>query len=60
MLVPPAHGDWLAANVPGCIVKVDDVAGHLGSDPEEEIAENARWLAGGIAPGGSRAASPAR
>jgi pimeloyl-ACP methyl ester carboxylesterase len=59
VLVPPAHGDWLAANVPGCIVKVDDVAGHLGSDPEEEIAENARWLAAGVAPAGSRATSPA-
>ena len=60
VLVPPAHGDWLAANVPGCIVKVDDVAGHLGSDPETEIAENMRWLAGGVAPDGSRAPSSAR
>jgi pimeloyl-ACP methyl ester carboxylesterase len=60
VLVPPAHGDWLAANVPGCIVKVDDVAGHLGSNPETEIAENLRWLAAGVAPDGSRAPSPAR
>ena len=60
VLVPPAHGDWLAANVPGCIVKVDDVAGHLGSNPETEIAENMRWLAAGVAPDGSRAPSSAR
>src|SRR5262249_7691955 len=24
VLVPPAHGDWLAANVPGCIVEIED------------------------------------
>jgi pimeloyl-ACP methyl ester carboxylesterase len=60
VLVPPAHGEWLAANVPGCLVKVDDVAGHLGSDPEQEILENARWLSAGIAPEGTRSPSPAR
>ena len=59
VLVPPAHGEWLAANVPGCIVKVDDVAGHLGANPEEEIAETAGWLGAGIAPDGSRAPAPA-
>ena len=53
VLVPPAHGEWLAANVPGCVVKVDEVAGHLGSDPTEEIAETARWLRDGVAPPGS-------
>jgi pimeloyl-ACP methyl ester carboxylesterase len=46
VLVPPAHGDWLAAHVPGCIVKIDD-AGHLGRDPVEEIAEDVRWLRDG-------------
>jgi pimeloyl-ACP methyl ester carboxylesterase len=50
VLVPPAHGRWLAANVPGCIVKISDEAGHLGTDPERDIAENARWLKDGIAP----------
>ena len=55
VLVPPAHGAWLAANVPGCIVDVDDSAGHLGGDPEQEIAANARWLSAGIAPERSRA-----
>jgi pimeloyl-ACP methyl ester carboxylesterase len=50
VLVPPAHGEWLAANVPGCIVKVDREAGHLGANPEEQIAENLRWLRDGIPP----------
>jgi pimeloyl-ACP methyl ester carboxylesterase len=59
VLVPPAHGEWLAANVPGNIVKIDEVAGHMGADPEEHIAENARWLSAGIAPDGSRSLSTA-
>jgi len=53
VLVPPAHGEWLAANVPGCVVKVDGGAGHLGADPKEEIAETARWLRDGVPPPGS-------
>jgi pimeloyl-ACP methyl ester carboxylesterase len=53
VLVPPAHGEWIAANVPGCIVKISDEAGHLGANPEEEIAENSRWLSAGVAPDGS-------
>jgi pimeloyl-ACP methyl ester carboxylesterase len=52
VLSPPAHGEWLAANVPGCVVKVDE-AGHLGSDPEREIAELIGWLRDGVAPPGS-------
>jgi pimeloyl-ACP methyl ester carboxylesterase len=60
VLVPPGHGEWLAANVPNCVVKVDGGAGHLGSDPEEEIAESARWLREGVPPAGSRAPSEAR
>jgi pimeloyl-ACP methyl ester carboxylesterase len=55
VLVPPAHGEWLAANVPGCVVKVDGLAGHMGSDPEQEIAENVHWLRDGVLPTGSRA-----
>lgn len=53
VLVPRAHGDWLAANVSGCVVKIDDAAGHLGRDPVEEITEkeNMRWLRDGIPPG---------
>ena len=50
VLVPPAHGEWLAANVPGCVVKIDDVAGHLGSDPVQEIGEQVRWLRDGEPP----------
>jgi pimeloyl-ACP methyl ester carboxylesterase len=53
VLVPAAHGAWLAANVPDCVVKIDDEAGHLGSDPEREIAENVRWLRDGIPPPGA-------
>jgi pimeloyl-ACP methyl ester carboxylesterase len=59
VFVPPAHGEWLGENVPGCIVKVNDVAGHMGANPEQEIAENARWLSAGIAPDGSQAPAPA-
>jgi pimeloyl-ACP methyl ester carboxylesterase len=55
VLVPPAHGEWLAANVPDCVVKVDAQAGHLGSNPEQDIAENMRWLRDGVLPSGSRA-----
>jgi pimeloyl-ACP methyl ester carboxylesterase len=47
VLVPRVHGDWLAAHVPGCIVKIDDDAGHLGRDPVEEISEEMRWLRDG-------------
>jgi pimeloyl-ACP methyl ester carboxylesterase len=54
VLVPPRHGEWLAANVPECVVKLDDVAGHLGSDPEQEISENMHWLRDGVPPAGSR------
>lgn len=49
VLIPPGHGDWLAAHVPGCVVKIDD-AGHMGRDPVEEIAEDVRWLRDGIPP----------
>lgn len=54
VLVPPAHGEWLASHVPGCVVKVDAAAGHLGSDPTEEIAETVRWLRDGVPPPGSK------
>ena len=49
VLVPPGHGAWLAAHVPGCVVKIDD-AGHLGRDPVEELAEDVRWLRDGTPP----------
>jgi pimeloyl-ACP methyl ester carboxylesterase len=49
VLVPRGHGEWLAAHVPNCIVKIDD-AGHLGRDPIEEIGESVRWLRDGTLP----------
>jgi pimeloyl-ACP methyl ester carboxylesterase len=55
VLVPPAHGEWLAANVPGCVVKVDGAGGHLSADPELTIAEEARWLRDGEPPPGASA-----
>jgi pimeloyl-ACP methyl ester carboxylesterase len=43
-LVPPAHGDWLAAHIPNAQVSADDSAGHMGDDAEVEIVT--AWLAG--------------
>jgi pimeloyl-ACP methyl ester carboxylesterase len=54
VLVPPGHGEWLAANVPGCVVEVETAAGRFGENPEEQIASHIRWLRDGIAPEGSR------
>src|SRR3954454_22444674 len=54
VLIPRTHGEWLAANVPNCVVKVDD-AGHFGRDPVEEIAEDVRWLRDGTPPAGAPA-----
>ena len=59
VLVPPAHGEWLAANLPGCLVEIETTAGHLGEDPEKEIASSARRLSEGIPPEGARAQSHA-
>lgn len=43
-LVPAAHGDWLAAHVPGAVAWVDDTTGHMGSDAQME--RDLAWLAG--------------
>jgi pimeloyl-ACP methyl ester carboxylesterase len=43
-LVPPAHGDWLAAHIPGVEVHVDDEAGHMGDD--SAVEEQFAWVAG--------------
>ena len=43
-LVPAAHGDWLAAHVPGAVAWVDDGTGHMGNDAEVE--RDLAWLAG--------------
>jgi pimeloyl-ACP methyl ester carboxylesterase len=53
VLVPPVHGEWLAANVPGCLVKVEE-GGHLGTDPVADITENLTWLKDGLVPAGAR------
>ena len=45
-LVPGAHGDWLAAHIPGASVDVSD-AGHMGDD--ETIERGMAWLAGAAA-----------
>ena len=42
-LVPAAHGDWLAAAIPGAMAVVTD-AGHLGED--ESVETELAWLAG--------------
>ena len=57
VLVPSSHGDWLAAHVPNCLVRVDDDSGHLGADPELEIRENVAWLRDGVPPPGAARAA---
>jgi pimeloyl-ACP methyl ester carboxylesterase len=47
-LVPAAHGDWLAARIPGATVVVSD-AGHMGEDADVE--RQLAWLADGGQPG---------
>ena len=44
VLVPAAHGDWLARHVPGATVRVDDETGHMGAD--EDIEREYAWLTG--------------
>src|SRR5258705_8535535 len=44
MLVPAAHGDWLAQHVPDAVTWVDDETGHMGNDAE--MARDLGWLAG--------------
>jgi pimeloyl-ACP methyl ester carboxylesterase len=44
VLVPEAHGDWLAAHVPGATVWASDEAGHMGDD--EQIERDYAWLTG--------------
>jgi pimeloyl-ACP methyl ester carboxylesterase len=51
VLVPAAHGAWLAAHVPGAEVVVDAEAGHLTS-PETVVERLVRLTIGEHSPGG--------
>ncbi len=42
-LVPAAHGDWLAARIPGAVAEVTTV-GHMGDDADVE--RHRTWLSG--------------
>jgi pimeloyl-ACP methyl ester carboxylesterase len=44
VFVPPGHGRWLASQIPGCEVVVEDEAGHYAQDPARTTAENLDWL----------------
>ncbi len=44
VLVPAQHGRWLAGNVPGAEVVVDEARGHLASPAL--VVERLRWLVG--------------
>ena len=44
VLVPAAHGDWLAAHIPGATAWVSDELGHMGDD--ESIEREYAWLVG--------------
>jgi len=43
VLVPPAHGDWLAAHIPDAEVWVEDGLGHMGDDATVE--RDMAWMA---------------
>ena len=43
LMVPRGHGEWLAANVPGCEARLDDAHGHL-TLPEHLVPEITEWL----------------
>ena len=44
VLVPPAHGDWLARHIPNAETWVSDEAGHMGDD--EQFERQMAWLVG--------------
>jgi len=42
VLVPAAHGDWLAAHIPAAEAWVDEAAGHMGDD--STVERDMAWL----------------
>ena len=48
VLVPAAHGEWIARTVPGALPRVDRTGGHL-ADPDTEFVMLTRWLTDGTA-----------
>jgi pimeloyl-ACP methyl ester carboxylesterase len=48
VLVPPAHGEWIARTVPNALPRVDRSGGHL-ADPDTELLLLADWLLNGTA-----------
>jgi pimeloyl-ACP methyl ester carboxylesterase len=46
VLVPPQHGEWLAANVPDRVVRVMTGAGHQ-ADPDNDFSYLSDWLRDG-------------
>jgi pimeloyl-ACP methyl ester carboxylesterase len=44
VLVPAAHGDWLARHIPGAVAWINEETGHLGDD--ESIEREYAWLVG--------------
>lgn len=46
VLVPPAHGEWLARTVPNAAVRIDTSGGHQ-ADPDTHIAVLYSWLIDG-------------
>src|SRR4051794_22604091 len=43
LMVPRHHGEWLAANVPGAVARIDDAHGHL-TLVEQLVPEVHNWL----------------
>jgi pimeloyl-ACP methyl ester carboxylesterase len=46
VLVPPQHGEWLAAHVPGALTRVRSDAGHQ-PDPDKDVVVLNGWLLDG-------------
>jgi pimeloyl-ACP methyl ester carboxylesterase len=46
VLVPPAHGAWLARAIPAAVTRATS-AGHLG-DPDTDVVLLQQWLRDGV------------